>query len=565
MGKDGEEVCFICAHPTKFWAISPCEHRVCNLCSLRLRGLYQNKACPMCKVEHPYVHITSLPHLDFSSTKTLACDDTLGMKFESVECKSTILAAMQLTCPQKGCKTVLTSKSDLRRHVNTVHASLLCDICLTHKKAFSFELPLYENKSALLAHQRDSKTGHPMCKVCKAFFYSEDELATHCRERHEPCHICLAHKRRLNINQRTTSNQHAFEQDHYHADYQALEEHFRNEHFVCNDPICLEVKFVVFENEIELKAHMAQVHMDKKLQRSQQRQLQRIDVAFMPTYNNSSNSFSRSRSTNNTQNSATRVALEPLMQTPPQDSSRFFFPPSGQIQSGSWTLLEARNEELTNEFSKLHLETAVIKSLCHDYQSSKLSARDLMARLHHSLGTLLFQKIVPKLIDLQDMQMKKQELSLAYKQQMDKIHAFPPLPQTQVTSLPPGSALPRSVVRSHQNVTPIKGRIVYTKPPSRLATDPSKNPLALLPSFSTSKSASLKKSCPKPQPVRDDQEYPSLTPPKPAASNKSASQSFDQDEDTFVIGASDELNINENAQRSAGRKKKWKPVFHIGL
>lgn len=324
-GKEGEEVCFICAHTTKFWSISPCEHRVCSLCSLRLRGLYQNKACPMCKVEHAYVHITSQPTAPFLSIKTLATDDVLGMKFESPACKSSVLTAMKLTCPQKGCGTVLSSKSDLRRHVSTVHNALVCDICLTHKKAFSFELSLFENKPALLAHQRDLKTGHPMCKVCKSFFYSEDELATHCRDRHEPCHICLARKRRLHLNQRTTSSGTSgalFEQDHYHADYTALEEHFRREHFVCQDPICLEAKFVVFENELELKAHMAQVHMDKKLQRSQQRQLQRLDVGFLPS-SSSNNHNNRRPPVSSPQVSATQAEAPLAQPAVIQDSSKF--------------------------------------------------------------------------------------------------------------------------------------------------------------------------------------------------------------------------------------------------
>ena len=561
----GEELCFICAHPTKFWAIAPCEHRICSLCCLRLRGLYNNKACTMCKVEHAYVHITSLPHLGFASTKAVASDEALGMMFESAECKMSVMSAMRLSCPYKGCKTILTNKNDLRRHVNTVHTALLCDICVTHKKAFSFELAVYDNKAALLVHQRDAKAGHPMCKICRAFFYSEDELATHCRERHEPCHICLARKRRLHPTQRTTSSA-AFEQDHYHADYLALEEHFQREHFVCRDPICLEAKFVVFENELELKAHMAQVHMDKKLQRSQQRHLQRLDGAFLP----SSSAPNQRRPTSNRDVSQPQTANAPtpphVPQPPPQavqDSSKFFFPPAGSIQTGSWSLLEGRNEELSVEFSKLHLETASIKALCREYQASKLTARDLIARLHQSLGTELFHKVLPKLVDLQDNPMKKQELAHAYKQQMDKIHAFPPLPHTPImTSLPPGSALPRSVVKTHG--PPIKGRIVHSKPATRPATDPSKNPLALLPGFSTNK-AKTQGGPSKPRPVsRDDQEYPSLSPPKSSASPTSASAA-DLDEDCFVIGGEQPSSANDANAETVGKKKKWKPVLHIGL
>ena len=54
--------CFICAQvKPKYWSVAGCGHRVCSLCSLRLRALYQNMACPMCKVEYPMVYVTSDP------------------------------------------------------------------------------------------------------------------------------------------------------------------------------------------------------------------------------------------------------------------------------------------------------------------------------------------------------------------------------------------------------------------------------------------------------------------------------------------------------------------------
>jgi hypothetical protein len=30
--------------------VSPCNHRTCHICALRLRALYKNKACAHCRV-----------------------------------------------------------------------------------------------------------------------------------------------------------------------------------------------------------------------------------------------------------------------------------------------------------------------------------------------------------------------------------------------------------------------------------------------------------------------------------------------------------------------------------
>lgn len=44
------DVCFICASPVVHNSIAPCNHRTCHICALRLRALYQTKACAHCRV-----------------------------------------------------------------------------------------------------------------------------------------------------------------------------------------------------------------------------------------------------------------------------------------------------------------------------------------------------------------------------------------------------------------------------------------------------------------------------------------------------------------------------------
>lgn len=88
--------------------------------------------------------------------------------------------------------------------------------------------------------------GHPECGFCRQRFYGDDELYTHCRDKHERCHIC----------DRQSTNR----QQQYYIDYQALEDHFQRDHFLCLDQECLDKKFVVFESQMDLKAHQIEAH-----------------------------------------------------------------------------------------------------------------------------------------------------------------------------------------------------------------------------------------------------------------------------------------------------------------
>ena len=133
---------------------------------------------------------------------------------------------------------------------------LVSDLCTRNKKVFTHEHTLF-TKEELRKHERhgDDKPGavnqsgfkgHPECGFCHQRFYGDDELYAHCRDRHERCHIC----------DRRNSNR----QQQYYVDYNALEDHFRRDHFVCLDKECLEKKFVVFESQMDLKGHQLEAH-----------------------------------------------------------------------------------------------------------------------------------------------------------------------------------------------------------------------------------------------------------------------------------------------------------------
>lgn len=53
-------ICLVCAEAEpKYWAMAACGHKICYVCSLRLRALYGSKNCPICKVisfEYPLIY-----------------------------------------------------------------------------------------------------------------------------------------------------------------------------------------------------------------------------------------------------------------------------------------------------------------------------------------------------------------------------------------------------------------------------------------------------------------------------------------------------------------------------
>lgn len=94
-------------------------------------------------------------------------------------------------------------------------------------------------------HESTGFSGHPMCEFCRITFYGNDELFTHCRDRHEQCHICV----------RNGTGRYQ-----YYVDYPHLENHFQAAHYLCLNTRCLEQRFVVMDNELDLQAHQLSEH-----------------------------------------------------------------------------------------------------------------------------------------------------------------------------------------------------------------------------------------------------------------------------------------------------------------
>ena len=289
------EVCFICASPVVHNSVAPCNHRTCHICALRLRALYKTRACAHCRVsfvascprvdhhanneqtEAKYVIFTdnaTKRFEDFVDDDIQENDEVLGIKYEQKEIYDDTVLLLRYNCPAADCDVACWGWPDLHRHVKSVHHKQLCDLCTRNKKVFTHEHELFTQQE-LRKHEKfgddnpgavdqSGFKGHPQCGFCLERFYGDDELYSHCRDKHERCHIC--------------DRRNEGRQQQYYQDYNALEKHFRQDHFLCADQECMEKKFVVFESEMDLKAHQLEAHPNG-LTKDARRDARRVDMS----------------------------------------------------------------------------------------------------------------------------------------------------------------------------------------------------------------------------------------------------------------------------------------------
>lgn len=285
-GDDVEaEVCFICASPIVHQSVAPCNHRTCHICALRLRALYKTKACAHCRTEAATVVFTDdseKRYEDFKEADFSRTDNNLGINYEKPEIFEDTVLLLRYNCPDESCDTACLGWPDLHRHVRSIHHKWMCDLCTRNKKVFTHEHELF-TQPELKKHEKHGDDnpgavnqsgfkGHPECGFCRQRFYGDDELFAHCRERHERCHLC---------DRRTGGNN-----PQYFLNYDALEQHFNKEHFPCLDQECQEKKFVVFDSEMDLKAHQLESHPNG-LSKDARRDARRVDISafdYRPQY-----------------------------------------------------------------------------------------------------------------------------------------------------------------------------------------------------------------------------------------------------------------------------------------
>ena len=159
---------------------------------------------------------------------------------------------------------------DLDAHLRREHELFLCDLCVENLKIFSKERKYYTRKD-LVRHRKTgdpddtSHRGHPLCKFCDVRYMDDEDLHRHLRKDHYYCHFCDP----LGLHE-------------FYDSYGNLRDHFRKEHFLCEEGSCREEKFTsVFRSDIDMQAHRAVNHCSSRMEAKEARILS-LDFSLKP-------------------------------------------------------------------------------------------------------------------------------------------------------------------------------------------------------------------------------------------------------------------------------------------
>ncbi|KAF8467654.1 hypothetical protein BDZ91DRAFT_120519 [Kalaharituber pfeilii] len=340
--EDGTEdtVCFICANPVIYYSITPCGHSTCHICSLRMRALYGNKACAHCRTETDYVVFApdeDRKYEKFNDAYIVKTDASLGIKYATARIHDDTVLLLRYNCPESQCDIACRGWKDLHSHVKAAHNRVLCKLCTRNKKVFTHEHSLFTTQG-LRKHEREGDDlpgavdqsgfkGHPECGFCRERFYSSDELYNHCREAHERCFLC--------------DRQNYSQNQQYYLNYDALVLHFQEMHYMCQEPECLEKKFVVFDSEVDLKAHQLEVH-PHGLSKAAKRDARRIDISHFQNARAPQESRGRGRGRD------PNADLPPLRTEQPLRRDELAFQRTLAVQSAQSTTTRTFGGQLTN-------------------------------------------------------------------------------------------------------------------------------------------------------------------------------------------------------------------------
>ena len=301
--------CLVCYDVLHYATKTPCQHdEICGVCHLRIRYLHQDKKCPICKTENAQV-IVDVPNTIDNIEETTSTTDggaqqqqqhhhktfqeypiwgddlgsdfhyqeDVGMFFRKEYYETEIRPLFGYHCTEPHCdydgqssdKNISTTQEDggaaaskskgsakntpirgLQDHLRVKHRKALCQLCVDHQRDFVARLPRFTpNQLKHHLNKGDGKgsafKGHPLCEFCRPKrFYDLNYLHQHLNKEHYKCHVC---------EQQGLANQ-------FFKNYKSLEKHFDTSHFLCHDVQCLQARFVVFSNELDLRHHERQVH-----------------------------------------------------------------------------------------------------------------------------------------------------------------------------------------------------------------------------------------------------------------------------------------------------------------
>nr|XP_050849956.1 E3 ubiquitin-protein ligase ZNF598 isoform X2 [Vespula vulgaris] len=260
--------CVVCYKNVEIYSIGMCEHPVCYECSTRMRVLCRQNECPICRQDLPKVVFTREIKPFRFLRKGGLLDTRYDIYFDTVDIQEKFYELLADVCTICEEKKVFSNFQSLKDHMRHQHELHYCDLCVENLKIFSCERRCY-TRSELAQHRRKgdiddrSHKGHPLCEFCDQRYMDNDELYRHLRRDHLYCHFCDAD----GLHQ-------------YYSSYEYLRDHFRQEHFLCEEGMCVDEKFTsVFRTDIDLKAHKTSVH-GKQLSKAAAKQARTLELEF---------------------------------------------------------------------------------------------------------------------------------------------------------------------------------------------------------------------------------------------------------------------------------------------
>ncbi len=244
--------------------------------------MHEDKKCPICKQTNDTIIVDKDDSKDFEAYPRWGDEigagfvykNDVGMFFEEEYYNKSIVPLYEFSCNkcdfkvddsifvnqhlnkdenEQGGKKKKKPRRLLLDHLRNKHRLSMCQLCIDHKRDFISQLPRF-TPSQLQNHLKKGDgpgsgfNGHPVCEFCRPKrFYDVNFLYQHLHKEHYKCHIC---------EKQGKDNQ-------WFKHYGSLARHFEKQHFLCNHPQCLEARFVVFENELDLKAHGKSISLEK--------------------------------------------------------------------------------------------------------------------------------------------------------------------------------------------------------------------------------------------------------------------------------------------------------------